>query len=340
MKIESSSVNLFSHTQNIQQYKNEMRVQTVVQESNQNSIIYGDSVKVKANYSDKMIVDNEDNLSIKDKINKLIIEELLKKLFKDKKENSLYPKDKFNGEISFDKSATQSQRTQNSSGFGAIITVNESYYEKQSIDFRASAIIKTDKMDIAFDLNLSFSQEFYLEHNLSIAIGDANLLDPLVINYGGDLNGFDNISKNLHFMFDLNSDGNLDKIPLLKNGSGFLALDKNNNGIIDDGSELFGPQSGRGFEELKAYDSDNNNWIDENDYIFNNLKIWQIDEAGNNQIISLAEAGIGAIYLANITSEFSYKQSVDKQTAQLANNSIFLKENGSAGIISEVKFVV
>lgn len=195
-------------------------------------------------------------------------------------------------------------------------------------------------MDIAFDLNLSFSQEFYLEHNLSIAIGDANLLDPLVINYGGDLNGFDNISKNLHFMFDLNSDGNLDKIPLLKNGSGFLALDKNNNGIIDDGSELFGPQSGRGFEELKAYDSDNNNWIDENDYIFNNLKIWQIDEAGNNQIISLAEAGIGAIYLANITSEFSYKQSVDKQTAQLANNSIFLKENGSAGIISEVKFVV
>ncbi|NLO16579.1 MAG: hypothetical protein GX118_00065, partial [Arcobacter butzleri] len=131
-----------------------------------------------------------------------------------------------------------------------------------------------------------------------------------------------------------------DKIPLLKNGSGFLALDKNNNGIIDDGSELFGPQSDRGFEELKAYDSDNNNWIDENDYIFNNLKIWQIDEAGNNQIISLAEAGIGAIYLANITSEFSYKQSVDKQTAQLANNSIFLKENGSAGIISEVKFVV
>ena len=46
------------------------------------------------------------------------------------------------------------------------------------------------------------------------------------------------------FKFDLDADGREDEISMLGKGSGFLALDKNGNGKIDDGSELFGTKSG------------------------------------------------------------------------------------------------
>lgn len=68
---------------------------------------------------------------------------------------------------------------------------------------------------------------------------------------------------------------------------------------IDDGRELFGPQTGNGFEELAGYDSDNNGWIDENDPIYNNLQIWQHDEYGNSTLIAVGKAGVGAIYLGS-----------------------------------------
>lgn len=343
MRIDSSSVNLSSYTQNIVQYQQQTSIHVAYQESVSSGHKYNDFVNINTRQSDKLVYDDEASLSPKDKINKLIIEELLKRIFADKKENSLYPKEKFKDSVSltFDYSTALSTQQTSSSGlsWGARVSVNESYYEKQTIDFKASAVIKTANMDISIDLNFSFTQEFYMEYSSSMTFGNASLIDPLVINYGEDTNGLDNIS-NLNFLFDLDNDGKLDDIPLLKNGSGFLALDKNENGIIDNGSELFGPKTSKGFEELKQYDSDKNNWIDENDFIFNSLKIWQKDETGNNNLISLSEAGISAIYLANITSEFNYKKNVEESKAVLTNNSIYLKENGQAGLISEVKMVV
>lgn len=56
-------------------------------------------------------------------------------------------------------------------------------------------------------------------------------------------------------------------------GSGFLALDRNQNGVVDDGSELFGTQSGDGFAHLALYDQDSNGWIDANDPVFDKLRI-------------------------------------------------------------------
>jgi hypothetical protein len=45
------------------------------------------------------------------------------------------------------------------------------------------------------------------------------------------------------------------------------------DGRVNDGRELFGPITGDGFAELAAYDDDGNNWIDENDGIYDNLSI-------------------------------------------------------------------
>lgn len=56
------------------------------------------------------------------------------------------------------------------------------------------------------------------------------------------------------FAFDIDLDGHADQIAFVGTGSGFLALDRNGDGEINDGSELFGPESGDGFAELAAYD--------------------------------------------------------------------------------------
>jgi len=100
---------------------------------------------------------------------------------------------------------------------------------------------------------MTMSREFSQETNLTIRAGDA-LKDPLVIN----LTGAPVALSQDKFAFDLNADGQNEQIGMVKSGSGFLVLDKNHDGIVNDGSELFGPTSGNGYQELAAYDGDKN----------------------------------------------------------------------------------
>ena len=69
------------------------------------------------------------------------------------------------------------------------------------------------------------------------------LFDPLIVNIGSDTADVCDQT----FKFDLDADGTEDEISMLGKGSGFLALDKNGDGKINDGSELFGTKSGDGF---------------------------------------------------------------------------------------------
>ena len=85
------------------------------------------------------------------------------------------------------------------------------------------------------------------------------------------------------FFFDIDADGKKDEISELAAGSGYLALDHNNDGKINDGSELFGPESGDGFADLAEYDDDGNGWIDENDAVWKKLKIWCRNKKGENE---------------------------------------------------------
>ena len=75
------------------------------------------------------------------------------------------------------------------------------------------------------------------------------LFDPLVINIGTDSAKV----SNQKFKFDLDSDGKEDSISMPTRGSAFLALDKNEDGTINDGNELFGTKSGDGFKDLREY---------------------------------------------------------------------------------------
>ncbi|PLY09490.1 MAG: hypothetical protein C0626_10980 [Arcobacter sp.] len=214
------------------------------------------------------------------------------------------------------------------------------YSRSDSIEFNTQATIKTkDNKDINIDLDLSYTREFYEKHSEKLVFEETHFLDPLVIQYDCEASAFDSLSDTMCFNFDINSDGTEKELPLLKDGNGFLVLDKNQNGTIDDGSELFGPSSNDGFCELSEYDSDGNNWIDENDSIFKDLRIWTKDESGTENLIALGQTGIGALYLGDVGADMAYNKSANESLAHLKSNSIFLREDGTAGIISSLDFL-
>ena len=159
------------------------------------------------------------------------------------------------------------------------------------------------------------------------------LCDPLVINLGCNIAEVSDVK----FKFDLDCDGEDDNISTLSSNSGFLALDLNEDGIINDGSELFGTKSGNGFYDLSAYDEDGNGWIDEADSIFNKLRIFTVSENGSQTLLDLKSQDIGAIYLGNVSTDFSLNSLQDNRTnAVIRSTGIFLYENGSVGSIQQV----
>lgn len=218
-------------------------------------------------------------------------------------------------------------------GYGVEYDYHQSISETEQTSFSASGVVKTsDGKEINFDLSLEMSRSYQEESNISIRAGDAVKKDPLVINFGGTAAQL----TDQRFSFDLDADGKQDNINLATGGSGFLALDKNGDGKINNGSELFGPASGNGFKELAAYDQDQNGWIDQNDAVYNKLQIWTHSATGEDQLSGLAQRGIGALYLGSISTPFAMKDAQNKLQASALASSVFLNENGSAGTIQQL----
>lgn len=212
-----------------------------------------------------------------------------------------------------------------------IHTVNLNH-ESQNLSLSAEAKVQTSQGDLEINLATILSQEERYKVETIVA---QSAVDPLVINLSGELASVDTQKT---FLFDLDSDGQKEAMALLKEGNGFLALDTNENGKIDDGSELFGTKSGNGFADLSLYDDDKNGVIDENDAIFDKLRIWQ-KSALENQLITVKQARVGALLLENVSSMFSYQQGGIK-SADLRSSGIALFEDGRASWMSHVDFYV
>ncbi len=220
-------------------------------------------------------------------------------------------------------------------GWGVAYDYYESHYEYESTQFNAQGVIMTeDGQQIDFSVDVNMSREFMSEHQISFRAGDA-LKDPLVINFDGGAAAL----TETKFSFDIDSDGRENQISFVRPGSGFLALDQNSDGIINDGSELFGPRSGDGFEELAAHDLDNNNWIDENDAIYDRLRIWSKTTSGEDQLLALGEKGVGAIYLGHIATPFAVNDTANELQGQVRASGVFLNEDGRVGTVQQVDLV-
>ncbi len=211
------------------------------------------------------------------------------------------------------------------------------YHEEEETSFSGKGQAITEDGRV-IDFNLSFGVSRSFTEEIGITRGKQMILtDPLVINFGDS--GLTEISDQT-FFFDIDSDGKDDEIHSLGKGSGFLALDKDGNGTIDNGSELFGTKSGDGFSDLEEYDSDHNGWIDENDEIYEKLKIWCKDENGNDALLSLKEADIGAIFLdrkETPLTDRSFRPEDDFSVkGMIRKTGLFLHESGKAGTIQQI----
>ncbi len=222
-------------------------------------------------------------------------------------------------------------------GWGLEYDFFESYAEEETLFYSAAGLIRTeDGKEISFSVDMAMSRSFYQSTEVHIREGDAKLVDPLVINFAGKAADLSDAT----FSFDLQGDGQEDEIHTLAAGSAFLALDKNGDGVINDGTELFGPQSGHGFSELAAYDEDNNGWIDENDAVFSELLAWIKDQGGTEQLLSVVDVGVGALYLSGLEGDFSLTDANNDTLGKIRETSVFIKENGQVGTIQELDLVV
>lgn len=235
------------------------------------------------------------------------------------------------------KGATPADSPPARQGWGFEYDLTETVREQETLTYSATGRVTTaDGQAIDFQVQLTMQREFASTDQVRIRAGDAKLVDPLVINFNGKAA---ELSEG-RFSFDLNADGTTEDISALAPGSGFLVFDRNQDGKINNGLELFGPDSGDGFGELSQLDSDGNGWLDENDPLYAQLGVWMRDAAGNDSLASLAQKNVGAILLNPAETAFAFKDSENAVQGQLRETAIFLGENGGAGTVQEIDLAV
>ena len=127
--------------------------------------------------------------------------------------------------------------------------------------------------------------------------------DPLVLDLDGNGIELSDADGTNAVFWDIDVDGFNERSGWIANGDGLLAIDSNNDGIINDSSELFGDQTGfeNGFLALTAFDSNNDSSITSADADFSNLLVWVDDNndavSQSAELYSLNQLGITSIDL-------------------------------------------
>jgi hypothetical protein len=149
---------------------------------------------------------------------------------------------------------------------------------------------------------------------------------PIVIDVAG--NGFDLTGARDGVNFDLNTDGVAERLAWTRHSSddGWLVLDRNGNGMIDNGAELFGnrtPQpllagrSGNGFLALAELDQpvsggNSDGFISEQDAAFSALRLWR--DVNHNGVSEVSELyGLKQLGFTKLAIEYKLSKRFDQQ---------------------------
>ncbi|MBP7113693.1 MAG: calcium-binding protein, partial [Nitrosomonas sp.] len=156
--------------------------------------------------------------------------------------------------------------------------------------------------------------------------------DPLVLDLDND--GIETIGiNNPVILFDHDSDGIKTGTGWVKSDDGFLVLDRNDNGTIDSGRELFGvdtiksngSRATNGFDALSDLDSNADRLFDQNDSEFTHVRVWRdLNQNGvstSNELFSLPQLGIISINL-NATNQNVNLGNGNIQTAAAAHLTV------------------
>ena len=167
--------------------------------------------------------------------------------------------------------------------------------------------------------------------------------DPLVLDLDGDGIETIGISASTHVLFDTDGDGMKTATGWAKSDDGLLVLDRNGNGTIDNGGELFGDQTmvngvkaTDGFGALSAEDTNKNGKFDAGDGNFNNVRVWRdMDSDGvsdSGELFTLTELGIVSINLDSTSSSTNLNGNI--KTAI----SSYTKSDGTTSEVGNLNF--
>jgi hypothetical protein len=163
--------------------------------------------------------------------------------------------------------------------------------------------------------------------------------DPLVIDLNRD--GTVNTTQDKRY-FDLDADGLIEQTAWAAPGEGILVLDRDGDGRITSGRELFGDRTvmsnGKvatsGFQALSDLDSNGDGIIDSNDAMFSELRVWADKDEdgvfGDEELFTLEELGIKSININNIQ-----QNTVNVDGNQIVRSGSVTWEDGGTSPISE-----
>ena len=166
--------------------------------------------------------------------------------------------------------------------------------------------------------------------------------DPILLDLDGD--GLETVSLASNIHFDHDGDGVLTKTGWAGQDDALLVWDRNANGRIDTGAELFGDftplpngtLAPNGFAALAALDSNGDGILDASDPAFAELKLWrdtsQDGQTGAGELISLAEAGIVSL---NLASTLKNQRLANGNT--LSREGSFTRADGSTSAMGEFR---
>lgn len=205
--------------------------------------------------------------------------------------------------------------------------------ESETRSFASTGSISLENGEtIDFTLSLRQSQSRSYEYSESLRIEERPMTDPLVINFGS---ATAQLTDTL-FEFDMDGDGETGQFASLGSGSGYLVFDRNGNGEVDDGTELFGPQSGSGFGELAKFDDDGNQWVDANDEVFSSLSIWVQGADGEQSLKSLNEVGVQALFVGSAEDNFTLTNRQGVPLGEIQASGIYLTTDGEVRTLEEI----
>jgi Ca2+-binding RTX toxin-like protein len=168
--------------------------------------------------------------------------------------------------------------------------------------------------------------------------------DPLALDLNGDGLQTMPLTADTSIAFDYDGDGFVEISGWLSPQDGLLAIDKDNNGVIDSGRELFGNYttlkdgqvSKHGFEVLAEFDSNFDGKIDAQDLNFSKLKVWQdFDQDAKTdagELKGLLEVGVQSISLS------AYLEDVENNGNVIFAHGEFTRTNGSVGEAGDINF--
>jgi hypothetical protein len=217
------------------------------------------------------------------------------------------------------------------------VTIDQDYFSPSGVNYKG---YKEGNENFSLKLVSGGGTQIANSSPLNVTIKDTNqyrFVSPIAIDLNGD--GIQSLSINKGVKFDILNTGEKVSTGWISSGDGLLAIDTNNNGNIDDRSELFGGGVGEGFAKLGSFDSNRDGFVTANDADFGKLKVWQDKNTNGvtdaNELFALADAGIASLKVAH-TSNFT----LDAQQNILGESSVATTNNGKELSMIDVYFQI